>query len=122
MKVKIRRELFDYLLELARSFHPNEFAGLLREKDGVFEEVLIVPKGYFGTRSVYFDLSLLPHDESIKGTVHSHPSPYPYPSQGDLMFFSKFGGVHVIIAFPYIPETTKAFTSNGEEIDIEIVD
>ncbi|AFN03262.1 metalloprotease [Pyrococcus furiosus DSM 3638] len=121
MRVKVRKELFEYLLDLAASFHPKEFAGLLREKNGVFEEVLFLPKGFFGTKSVYFDLNLLPHDETIKGTVHSHPSPYPYPSKADLDFFSKFGGVHIIIAFPYTKESTKAFRSDGTELDIEIV-
>ncbi|CAB50487.1 Mov34/MPN/PAD-1 family protein [Pyrococcus abyssi] len=122
MKVKIRRELLEYLLELAREFYPNEVAGFLREKDGVLEEVLLVPKGYFGSSSVYFDLTLLPHDESIKGTFHSHPSPFPYPSKGDLMFFSKFGGVHIIVAFPYTKDSVKAFRSDGSEVELEVVE
>lgn len=37
--IKIRRELLEYLLQLARSAYPNEFAGFLREKNGIFEEV-----------------------------------------------------------------------------------
>ncbi|AEC51999.1 hypothetical protein PNA2_1082 [Pyrococcus sp. NA2] len=122
MKVKIRRELLELLLELARSFHPNEVAGFLREKNGIFEEVLLAPRGYFGPTSVYFDITLLPHDESVKGTFHSHPSPNPYPSEGDLTFFSKFGGVHIIVAFPYVEKSVKAFNSSGEEVEIEIID
>ena len=91
-------------------------------KDGVFEEVLIVPKGFFGESSVYFDLTLMPHDESIKGTFHSHPSPFPYPSEGDLMFFSKFGGIHIIAAFPYDEDSVKAFDSEGREVELEVID
>ncbi|AEH25520.1 Mov34/MPN/PAD-1 family protein [Pyrococcus yayanosii] len=121
MRIKIRKELLEYLLELARGFHPNEFAGFLRENNGVFEEVLIVPKGYFGRNSVFFDPWLLPPDESIKGTVHSHPIPNAEPSKADLGFFSKFGGVHVIIAFPYTEEDVKAYGSDGKELEVEVV-
>lgn len=51
--IKIRRELLEYLLQLARSAYPNEFAGFLREKDGIFEEVLIAPNQYPGRNSVF---------------------------------------------------------------------
>lgn len=122
MKVRIRRELFEYLLQLARSAYPNEFAGFLREKDGIFEEVLIAPNQYAGRRSVFFDTWMLPYDETIKGTVHSHPSPNPWPSAGDLEFFSKFGGVHIIIAWPFTEDTVRAYSSDGSEIPMQIVD
>jgi len=122
MKVKIRRELFEYLLQLARDFYPNEFGGFLREIDGIFEEVLIIPKGHFGKRAIFFDPWLLPHDENIKGTVHSHPTSYGKPSKADLHFFSKFGGIHIIIAYPFEKWSVKAYTSDGKEVKIEIVD
>jgi len=122
MKVRIRRELLDYLLQLARNAYPNEFAGFLRTRDGIFEEVLIAPKPYSGPGSVFFDTWMLPYDESIKGTVHSHPSPAPWPSEGDLEFFSKFGGVHLIIAWPFTEESVRAYSSDGRELPIEVVD
>ncbi|USG99698.1 Mov34/MPN/PAD-1 family protein [Thermococcus argininiproducens] len=122
MRIKIRRDLLQYLLQLARDFYPNEFGGFLREKDGIFEEVLIIPKGYFGKESIYFDTWLLPHDENIKGTVHSHPGPSSQPSQPDKKFFSKFGGVHVIISYPFKEWSVKAYNSEGVEIEIEIID
>ncbi len=120
--VKIRRELLEYLLELARSFYPNEFAGFLREKGGVFEEVLIAPKPHFGPNSAFFDTWLLPYDETIRGTVHSHPGPNPRPSEADLEFFSKFGGVHIIIAYPFTEEGVRAYKSDGTPVRIEPVD
>ncbi len=120
--VRIRRELLEYLLELARDFYPNEFAGFLREKDGIFEEVLIAPNPHFGTTSAFFDLWMLPYDKSIKGTVHSHPGPAPRPSRADLHFFSKFGGVHLIIAYPYTERDVRAYMSDGTPVPIEIIE
>ncbi|USS41310.1 Mov34/MPN/PAD-1 family protein [Thermococcus aggregans] len=122
MKVKIRKGLLEYLLQLARDFYPNEFGGFLREKDGIFEEVLIIPRGYFGKESIYFDTWLLPHDENIKGTVHSHPIPSLRPSQADVSFFSKFGGIHIIIAYPFDKKSVKAYNSEGKEVEMEIVE
>lgn len=120
--VRIRRELLEYLLELARDFYPNEFAGFLREKDGIFEEVLLAPNPHFGTTSAFFDLWMLPYDESIKGTVHSHPGPAARPSRADLHFFSKFGGVHLIIAYPYTERDVRAYMSDGTPVPIEIIE
>jgi len=122
MKVRIRRELLEYLLELAKNAYPNEFAGFLREKDGIFEEVLIAPNPHTGPRSIFFDTWMLPYDETIKGTVHSHPSPALWPSEADLEFFSKFGGVHIIIAWPFTADNVRAYSSDGREIRIEVVD
>ncbi len=122
MEVKIRRELLDYLLDLAKNAYPNEFAGFLREKNGVFEEVLIAPNPHAGPGSVFFDTWMLPLDESIKGTVHSHPSPNPWPSKGDLEFFSKFGGVHLIIAWPFSEDSVRAYRSDGTRVKIKVVE
>ncbi|WP_297438475.1 Mov34/MPN/PAD-1 family protein [Thermococcus sp.] len=120
--VRIRRELLEYLLELARDFYPNEFAGFLREREGVFEEVLIAPAGHFGRNSAFFNTWMLPMDENIKGTVHSHPVPNARPSTADLQFFSKFGGVHIIIAYPFTEESIVAYGSDGGPMKVLIVD
>lgn len=120
-KVRIREELLEYLLELARSFYPHEFAGFLREKDGVFEEVLIAPGGHFGKTSVFFNTWMLPLDDDVTGTVHSHPDHVCWPSSQDLWFFSKFGGVHLIICYPFSPEDVRAYNSSGEALNIDVV-
>ncbi len=120
--VKVRRELLEYLLELARDFYPNEFAGFLREKDGVFEEVLIAPAGHFGRNSAFFNTWMLPMDENIKGTVHSHPVPNASPSAADLHFFSKFGGIHIIIAYPFVEDSVVAYGSDGNPVEVLIVE
>ena len=58
---------------------------------------------------------------NIVGTIHSHPSPFPIPSDADLELFRKHGRVHIIIANPYNHSSWKAYDYNGEEIKIEIV-
>ncbi|ASJ03538.1 metalloprotease [Thermococcus profundus] len=120
-RVRIREELLEYLLELARDFYPNEFAGFLREKGGVFEEVLIAPGGHFGRTSAFFNTWMLPLDEEIKGTVHSHPDHVCSPSPQDLWFFSKFGGVHLIICYPYSAADVVAYDSEGNPLEIDVV-
>jgi hypothetical protein len=39
----IKNELLMLLLELGRGSHPNEFVALLREKNGIIEELNMVP-------------------------------------------------------------------------------
>jgi len=121
-EVRISRELLEYILDVARDFYPNEFAGFLREENGVFEEVLIAPAGHFGSSSVFFNTWMLPHDETIKGTVHSHPVPVATPSEADLSFFSKFGGVHLIVYWPFDEDSVVAYSSSGERLRIVVVD
>ena len=120
-KIRIRRELLEYLMELAREFYPNEFAGFLREKDGVFEEVLIAPAGHFGRTSAFFNTWMLPLDESIKGTVHSHPDNVLIPSSADRWFFSKFGGFHLILGYPFGLNDFAAYDSDGNPVEVEIL-
>ena len=63
-----------------------------------------------------------PHDESLVGTVHSHPSGIPKPSGGDLETFGKHGRIHIIIAYPFGDDTWRAYNANGEEVGLEIVE
>ena len=39
----IRQELLSLLLEMGRNSHPNEFVALLRERDGIIEEMDKLP-------------------------------------------------------------------------------
>ena len=39
----IRQALLLLLLELGRTSHPNEFVALLRERDGIIEEMNMLP-------------------------------------------------------------------------------
>ena len=121
---KIKKECLDLILESSRSSYPNEFGALLRvdplNKDTIIELVLL-PGTISGDSHAIFRLHMLPIDFSIVGTIHSHPSPVPRPSNADLDLFSKHGKIHIIAAAPYDITSWKAYAFNGDEIKLTVV-
>ena len=121
---KIKRKCLDLILESAKSVYPNEFGGLLRvdnEKKDTITEIVILPGTVQGETHAIFKLHMLPIDFSVVGTVHSHPSHYPKPSNADLLLFSKKGIIHIIAAMPYNYNSWKAYDYNGKIVDVKVV-
>ena len=79
---------------------PQEFAGLLQEKDGIITEVLILPGTESSDSNAVLRLYMMPNIKAA-GSVHSHPGPNRSPSQADLRLFSKTGNCHIIVGRPY---------------------
>ena len=121
---KIKRKCLDLILECAKSSYPNEFGGLLRvdtdEKHTIIE-IVILPGTISGDSHAIFKLHMLPIDFTIVGTVHSHPSPSFHPSDADVMLFRKFGKVHIVAAYPFEDSSWKAYNSDGNELEIEVI-
>jgi proteasome lid subunit RPN8/RPN11 len=118
----IQRDALNLILESARSQHPNEFGALLRAQKGVVTEVVVLPGTVSGATHAIFQLNMLPIDFSIKGTVHSHPTPNPRPSNADLELFARFGTTHIIVAQPYTERSWRAYNARGEPISLGVVD
>ncbi len=119
--MKVKKELIEGLIEIARESYPYEFFALLTGKKNVIEEFVYIPFEQ-GSNFAGFNTSLLPVGMRIYGTVHSHPSNSPYPSPQDLATFTSFGKVHIIIHYPYCKNCWNAFDSQGNRIDIELVE
>jgi proteasome lid subunit RPN8/RPN11 len=121
---KITRKCLSLILECAKSNYPNEFGGLLRidpqQKDTI-TEIVILPGTVSGDSHAIFQLHMMPVDYNIIGTVHSHPSPYPIPSDADLQLFGKFGRIHIIAANPFIESSWKAYDYDGNSVEMIIV-
>lgn len=121
---KIKRRCLDLILESAKSVYPNEFGGLLRiddEKKDTIIELVLLPGTVQGETHAIFKLHMLPIDFSVVGTVHSHPSSNPRPSDADLQLFSKKGVIHIIAAKPYDYNSWMAYDYNGQVVDVEVV-
>ncbi len=121
---KIKHNCLDLIIESAKSIYPNEFGALLHVDDkqkSTISEIILLPGTVQGETHAIFKLHMMPIDFNIVGTIHSHPSPFPIPSDADLELFRKHGRVHIIIANPYDYSSWKAYDYKGEEIKIEIV-
>ena len=84
-------------------------------------ELILLPGTISGDAHAIFRLHMLPIDLSIVGTVHSHPSPYPIPSEADLELFRKHGRIHIIAASPFNISSWKAYDYDGKEIEMIII-
>lgn len=120
----IKRRTLNMIMEASKDSFENghEFAAVLRAKNGVIYELLLLPDGGFrGRTSVMVYLHMLPIDLTVVGSVHSHPSSNYYPSKADLDFFGRAGSVNIIVAYPYIERSWQAYNRSGTKIDLEIV-
>lgn len=119
---KITKRCLNLINECAKSNYPREFAGLLRTNEKkVIDEIVMLPGTVSGDAHAIFKLHMLPIDFSIKGTVHSHPSPSFSPSNEDLNLFRKYGKVHIIAAKPFNLSSWQAYGYNGNKIDLEVI-
>ena len=125
VKTAIKRELLLALIEASKSTHPNEFVALLTGRRvgrvNVIEEFVMLPYESGETMAV-IQTHALPIGVRIMGSVHSHPSPNPAPSEEDLSMFASHGNVHIIIHYPYCKNCWRAYNARGEEILLEVVD
>lgn len=117
----IKNDLLNLLLELGRDSHPNEFVALLRENNGVIEELNMVPGTITGenSASVFFDM--MPLDIHVAGSAHSHPNGVLQPSDADVHFFPRAGRFHLIIGYPYGRDDWRCFTADGKPCTIEVI-
>lgn len=115
-------ELIRSMLNLARELHPKEVILLLRGKVSRSEihmdDILLPPFASAGINFAQFPPHMLPIDFSIVGTAHSHPSGLPAPSVADLKQF--YSRVMVILAYPYVESSVKAYNSRGEPLHINL--
>ncbi len=119
---KITSSLLRDLLFAAKRSHPNEFIALLSTLErnaSLVEEIVVVP-ATSGRDYAALHSELIPFDPLIVGTVHSHPTPSPYPSEQDLIAFARMGELHLILAYPYSPSGVRAFNARGKPIPLRV--
>lgn len=117
----IRHDLLLLLLEMGRDSHPNEFVGLLRERDGIMEELNLLPGTVGRGDSASLLYTMMPLDTHVAGSAHSHPNGVLRPSSADVNFFPRTGKYHLIIGYPYGKDNWRCFTADGEPYDLEVI-
>ena len=122
MQIKgIARDTLNFILEASKSMAPEEFAGLLQEKDGIITEVLLLPGTESSDTSAVLRLYMMPNIKAA-GSVHSHPGPNRKPSQADLHLFSKTGNCHIIVGRPYDKQSWTCYDREGNIRKLQVLD
>ncbi len=121
--IEIKKGTIEGLLEAAKNTYPKEFFALLGStgKNNTIDEVIIVPAVY-GTQHALVKGGYYPLDFNAVGSVHSHPGSSNKPSKADIHSFPSFGRIHLILSFPYNLENAKAFSAEGKELELEVVE
>lgn len=119
---KVRRSVLQMGMEAAKASYPQEFGCMLRLKGDTIEEVVLVPGTIQGDSHAIFMMSNLPVDRSINGTLHSHPSPHPYPSDADFELFEKHGMIHLILGHPYGEDDWRCYDHTGGPTHLDVID
>jgi len=118
----VRRSVLRMAAEAARHSYPQEFGCMLRVERGIVTELALIPGTVQGDRHAIFQFQMLPVDRTLRGTLHSHPSPHPYPSEADFALFEKHGMVHIIYGHPYGPDDWRAYDHTGTPTRLTVVE
>ncbi len=122
MKIRgIRGALLRGLLAAAAETHPREFVGILRERDGIIEELDIVAGTISGSESASLHMDMLPLDTHRVGSAHSHPNGSLTPSRTDLDFFPSAGKLHLILGYPYDASSWRCYAADGTPLELEVI-
>ncbi len=122
MQIKgIARDTLNFILETSKSMAPEEFAGLLQEKDGIITEMFILPGTESSEQNAVIKLFIMPNIKSV-GSIHSHPGPDRTPSQADLQLFSKTGNCHIIVGHPYDKQSWTCYDMEGNVRELQVLD
>ena len=127
----IAEDALEFALEASEDAHPDEYMGLLRGEDArtlglnrdgtVITDVLVIPGTESNPVSATVKTNMVPNDIRAAGSVHSHPNGVLRPSNADLGTFHK-GKVHIIIGAPYGKTDWRAFDTEGEPRDLDVLD
>jgi proteasome lid subunit RPN8/RPN11 len=122
MQIKgIASDTLIFILETSKSMAPEEFAGLLQEKDGIITEVLILPGTESSEQNAVIKLFMMPNVKAV-GSIHSHPGPNHEPSKADLQMFSKTGNCHIIVGYPYDRQSWTCYDKEGNVRELQVID
>lgn len=118
---RVKRTVLDLAREAAKASFPQEFAALLRLKGDTITELILLPGTIQGDEHAIFQFQMTPVDATLRGTLHSHPDPHPYPSDADFELFDKHGEIHLILGQPYGPDDWRAYDHTGVPTFLEVV-
>ncbi|VVB74282.1 putative metalloprotease [uncultured archaeon] len=113
---RIKKSLLLDAINSAQRYMPTEFICFLggdRKKEYV-EEIVFLPSNTSET-SASIDEYSMPIDDTIIGSLHSHPFSTNHPSRQDKKFFSKYP-LNLVLGYPYSIESIGFYDQKGEKV------
>ena len=122
-EVLIDEEVIESIIFYSKEALPNEFLaffdGKIKNNKLILDSLLFLPNDSSST-GASFNQWLLPPNQKVWGTVHSHPGPSAQPSDADLITFRKHGLFHMILCLPYDVFTMKGYDTYGAPTPFKI--
>jgi len=119
---KIKQSVLLNAILAANNFLPEEFVCLLGgdKKKNEVSEIVFVPSETSEDSASINTLSI-PFDETIVGSLHSHPFTSGTASEEDKRFFGKYS-LNIILGHPYTIENAQFFDEKGNRTQILILE
>ncbi len=118
---KIKKNLLNEMLNASNNNYPNEFICFLGGKSKLEEitEFVFLPSET-DENSASINQQAMPYDETIIGSLHSHPNSTNTPSLADKKLFVKYP-INFILGYPFLIENTGVYDKKSNKIKIELI-
>ena len=118
---EIKKDLLNELLNAAKNNYPNEFICFLggNSKNSKITEFVFLPSES-DKHSASVNLHSIPFDDTIIGSLHSHPNSTNTPSKADKKLFIKYP-INLIFGYPFLIENIGAYDNKSNKISIELI-
>ncbi len=119
---KIKKSLLEDAMDTSENYYPREFLCFLsgNKKEEEVEEIVLLPS-YNGENFSSINMNDMPIDDTIIGSLHSHPGGSVSPSSADKRFFKRFP-INIIIGISPIRKKIGFYDDEGERTIVEVVE
>ena len=119
---KIKKSVLLNAITASTNFMPDEFMCFLggNPKEETIYEIIFLPT-HNNENSASINEYTIPFDDSIVGTLHSHPKSNSSPSLADKKFFRKYL-LNAILGYPFFIENASFYNEKGENTKIQIIE
>jgi len=115
---KIKKSLLEDLCSTAKNYLPDEFMCFLSgdKKKETITEIVLLPN-YSSSTAVMINELNIPLDDTIIGTMHSHPNSSNHASSADKKMFKKYK-LNLILGYPFVIENIGFYDEKANPITI----
>jgi proteasome lid subunit RPN8/RPN11 len=117
----LKKSLLEDLCSTAENYLPDEFMCFLAgdQKKEIITEIVLLPN-YSSSTAVMINELNIPLDDTIIGTMHSHPNGSNHASGADKKMFRKYK-LNLILGYPYTIENIAFYDEKANLIKITLL-